>query len=75
MSRLKVVITLEWILKKVYIFWGILRCQLMVTDVSKALCAFQVSVTLYTGGHVVTNYESLISCNGGLRKGHLVDMK
>ena len=47
MSRLKVVITLEEILKKVYILWGILPCQLVVTDVSKAPCAFQASLTLY----------------------------
>jgi hypothetical protein len=32
---------------KVYIFWGILRCQLVVADVSKVLLAFQASVTLY----------------------------
>lgn len=47
MSRLKVVITLEQILKTVYIFWDILRCQLVVTDVSKAMRVFQASVTFY----------------------------
>ena len=46
-SRLKVVITLEQILKKDYIFLGILRCQLVVADVSKVLLAFQASITLY----------------------------
>jgi hypothetical protein len=49
MSRLKVVITLERILKKVYVFWGNLLCQLVVCDVSNVLRAPSKPLQLFTG--------------------------